>query len=186
MMKVAVLFKEGFEPLEALSVVDVCARAKVDCIMIGMDEKEVKSSHGIIVKMDELFDESDLDFDMVVLPGGLPGATSLQKDKRVIDLLKDMNNKNKYIGAICAGPISLQTADVIRDKKFTCYPGFEKKITSGIYTNQLVEVDHNIITAKGPAASLEFAYTLLECLGVDTSTIQDGMQYTYFKRSCNK
>ena len=66
-MRVAVLFKEGFEPIEALTVIDVCARAKVPCLMIGMDSLEVKSSHGIIVKMDELFDKCKKDFDMVIL-----------------------------------------------------------------------------------------------------------------------
>lgn len=182
-MKVAVLFKEGFEPIEALTVVDVCARAKVPCVMIGMDDLEVKSSHGIVVKMDELFDNSDLNFDMVVLPGGLPGATNLQADSRVIKLLKDMNTHNKWIAAICAGPISLETANVVLNKKYTCYPGFEEEIPSGIYTNTLVEVDQNIITGRGPAGTLQFAYTILECLGIDSKGIQDGMQYTYLKNT---
>lgn len=182
-MKVAVLFKEGFEPIEALTVVDVCARAKVPCVMIGMDHLEVKSSHGIVVKMDQLYDESDLDFDMVVLPGGLPGATNLQADERVINLLKKMNNDKKWIAAICAGPISLETAGVVEGKKFTCYPGFEKEIPSGIYSSSLVEVDQNIITGRGPAGTLAFAYTILECLGFDSKGIQDGMQYTYLKEN---
>lgn len=180
-MKVAVLFKEGFETIEALTVVDVFARAKISCLMIGMDSLEVKSSHNIAVKMDALFDECDKDFDMVVLPGGLPGATNLQGDSRVINLLKEMNENNKWIAAICAGPISLETSGVIKGKKYTCYPGFEQQITSGIFTDSLVEVDQNIVTGRGPAGTLQFAYTLLDCLGKDSAMIQEGMQYNYLK-----
>lgn len=180
-MKVAVLFKDGFETIEALTVVDVFARAKIPCVMIGMDSLEVTSSHGIVVKMNELFDDCNKDFDMVVLPGGLPGATHLQSDERVISLLKEMNDKKKWIGAICAGPISLQTANVVSGKKFTCYPGFEKQIPSGIFTDSLVEVGDNIVTGRGPAATLQFAYTLLDCLGGDSNPLQEGMQYTYLK-----
>ena len=118
-MKAAVLFKDGFEELEALSVVDVLRRAQLTCLMVGMDAMSVKSSHGIEVKMDQLFDESVYDVDIVVLPGGLPGATSLRDDQRVIDILKSFNEQGKWIGAICAGPISLEKANVISNKKFT-------------------------------------------------------------------
>lgn len=181
-MKVSVLFKDGFEELEALSVVDVLRRAHVTCDMVGMDNMEVKSSHSIEIKMDKVFDESVYESDMVVLPGGLPGATSLRDDKRVIDLLKDFNEKGKWIAAICAGPISLEKADVIQGKKFTCYPGFEEEIPSGIYQDTLVYVDQNIITGRGPAAALEFAYTILSRLGHDASDIAKGMQYHYLKK----
>lgn len=180
-MKAYVLFKDGFEELEALSVVDVLRRANVTCIMVGMDKLEVTSSHGIVIKMDQLFDESVYDGDVVVLPGGLPGASSLRDDDRVIDVLKDYNEKGKWIAAICAGPISLEKASVITNKKFTCYPGFEKDIPSGMYQDTLTCVDVNVITGRGPAAALEFAYIILEKLGQDASTIAKGMQYHYLK-----
>lgn len=178
-MKAAVLFKDGFEELEALSVVDVLRRAQLTCLMVGMDAMSVKSSHGIEVKMDQLFDESVYDADIVVLPGGLPGATSLRDDQRVIDILKTFNEQGKWIGAICAGPISLEKANVISNKKFTCYPGFEKEIPSGIYQDVLVCCDQNMITGRGPAAALEFAYTILEKLGQPSKDIRKGMQYHY-------
>ena len=181
-MKVAVLFKDGFETIEALTVVDVMTRGKVPCLMVGMDDMEVKSSHNIVVKMNCLFEEMGT-VDMVVLPGGLPGATHLQSDKRVIELLKKMNNEGKYIAAICAGPISLETSEVVKGKKFTCYPGFNEQITSGCFTNSLVEVDGNIITARGPAATIEFALTLLKLLGGDAEGIAESMQYNYLKNT---
>lgn len=179
-MKVAVLFKDGFETIEALTVVDVMARAKIPCLMVGMDEMEVKSCQNITVKMDCLFDDLG-DVDMVVLPGGLPGATNLQSDQRVIDLLKKMKEEDKYIAAICAGPISLETSGVVSEKKFTCYPGFEKQIVSGNYTNSLVEVDGKLITARGPAAALAFSYTLCSILGGDGEGIAGAMQYKFLE-----
>ena len=144
-MNAVVLFKEGFEELEALSVVDVLRRANVTCEMLGMDSMKVTSSHGIEVTMDKLFDEKAYEADVVVLPGGLPGSTSLRDDERVISILKDFHAKDKWIAAICAGPISLEKAGVIKGKKFTCAPGFEKEIPSGIYQDTLTYVDGNII-----------------------------------------
>lgn len=181
-MKVSVLFKDGFEELEALSVVDVLRRANVPCEMVGMDKDRALGSHGIDIKMDRIFDESVYDSDAVVLPGGLPGATSLRDDERVIDLLKDFNAKGKWIAAICAGPISLEKANVVAGKKYTCYPGFDKEIPSGEYQDTLVYVDQNIITGRGPAAALEFAYTILEQLGYEAKEIAEGMQYHYLKK----
>jgi len=177
-MKAVVLFKDGFEELEALSVVDVLRRAKVNCLMVGMDSDHVKSSHGIEIKMDQVFDQSIEDADIVVLPGGMPGATSLRDDQRVIDLLKLFDEKEKWIGAICAAPICLARAGILNDKKYTCYPGFENEI-SGEYQDVLVCVDGHIITGRGPGAALQFAYTILECLGYPAQDILESMQYHY-------
>lgn len=181
-MKVAVLFKEGFEEVEALSVVDVLRRAQVECIMVGMDSQVVTSSHQITITMDQVFDQSVYDVDCVVLPGGLPGATSLRDDQRVIDLLKDFDQNHKKIAAICAGPISLEKAGIIAGKNYTCYPGFDKEIPSGNYQDVLVCVDDHIITARGPAASFMFGYTILEQLGYDSKQLQEAMQYPYLNK----
>ncbi|MEG0592500.1 MAG: DJ-1/PfpI family protein [Coprobacillus sp.] len=178
-MKAVVLFKEGFEEVEALSVVDVLRRANITCEMIGMDSMQVTSSHQITVHMDKLFDETVYEADVVVLPGGLPGATHLRDDQRVIDLLIDFNSKGKWIAAICAGPISLEKAQVIKGKKFTCAPGFEEQIPSGIHQDTLTCIDQNIITARGPAAALQFGYDILEKLGFDSKALSTTMQYPY-------
>ena len=183
MKKAIVLFKEGFEELEALSVVDVFRRANMECLMIGMDQDKVKSSHGIEVTMDCVYDDSVKKADLVVLPGGLPGATSLRDDHRVIELLQEFYRDGKIIGAICAGPISLQKANIIQGKNFTCYPGFEDQLPDGIHQDVLVCEDGQIITSRGPGASLAFAYALLEKLGVDSQGIQEGMQYTFLKNT---
>ena len=181
-MRVIVLFKEGYEEVEALSTVDVLRRAGVRCDMVGMDDLNVKSSHDIIIKMDKVFDESDYDADIVVLPGGLPGATNLRDDKRVTDLVKNFYENNKVVAAICAGPIVLEKAGILTGKDFTCYPGFDKEAASGNYQDVLVCVDGNIVTGRGPAASFGFGYAVLEKCGVDSSKLQTAMQYPYLKK----
>ena len=108
MKKVAVLFHDGFEEVEALSVVDIMRRANVECTMVGMDKLEVESSHHIKVVMDCLCDENIETYDALVIPGGLPGATNLRDDKRVIDLAQRFNNANKVVAAIFAGPLVLE------------------------------------------------------------------------------
>lgn len=181
-MRVIVLFKEGYEEVEALGTVDILRRAKIQCDMVGMDDIEVKSSHDITIKMDKIFDESDNQADVVVLPGGIPGAASLRDDQRVVDLVSDFYHSHKVVAAICAAPIVLQRAGILEGKNFTCYPGFEKEAISGNYQDVLVCVDGNIVTGRGPAASLAFGYAVLEKCGVDSSVYQTGMQYPYVKK----
>ncbi len=183
MKKVAVLFHDGFEELEALSTVDVMRRANVECTMVGMAKDVVTSAHQIKITMDQVYDHDLDDYDMIVIPGGLPGATNLRDDPNVIELVKKFNQENKIIGAICAGPIVLEKAGVITGKTVTCYPGFEQQLTSANYQEALVQVDGNIVTGKGPAAALAFAYTLLQELGYDNSEIRDGMQYSYLEKN---
>lgn len=182
MKKTIVLFKEGFEEVEALSVVDVFRRANMPCLMVGMDSEEVTSSHQITIKMDTLFNEEVKDADLVVLPGGLPGANNLRDDERVINILKEFNDQGKWIGAICAGPIALQKAGIIKGKNFTCAPGFEDQLPDGCHQDTLVEIDGHLITGRGPAASFEFAYTLLEKMGGDSAPLRQGMQYNFLTK----
>ena len=113
----------------------------------------------------------------------MPGATNLRDDPRVIELVKKFNVDNKIIGAICAGPIVLEKAGVIKEKTVTCYPGFETQLNSANYQEALVLKDGNIVTGKGPGAALAFAYTLLEALGIDSSEIKEGMQYKYLEEN---
>ena len=165
MKKIAVLFKDGYEEIEALTPVDILRRANVSVDMIGMDSKQVKSSHQIIIEMDKLFDETINEYDGIVLPGGLPGSTNLRDDQRVIDLIKSFHEQHKLIAAICAGPIALGKAGILKDKVCTCSPGFEDQLTGATYQEAIVQIDGNIITGKGPAAALEFGYSILEYLG---------------------
>ena len=101
-MKVAVLLAEGFETIEALTTVDILRRAGVECHTFATKNQEVTTSHHITLKADKVFNEEIKDYDVVVLPGGMPGAVNLRDDERVINLLKEFNSKNKIIAAIAS------------------------------------------------------------------------------------
>lgn len=179
MEKIAVLFEEGYEEVEALTPVDILRRANVHVDLVGMNSDIVTSSHQIAIKMDKIFDDSIYEYDGIVLPGGLPGSTNLRDDQRIIDIIHNFNEKGKLIAAICAGPIALGKAGVLKDKVCTCAPGFEEQLTGANYQEAIVQIDGHIITGKGPAAALEFGYSILEYLGHDSSTLRQGMQYDY-------
>ena len=110
MKKIAVLCKDGFEEIEALTPVDVLRRANVHVDLVGMDDLKVTSSHQITIQMDCVFNDQIKEYDGIVIPGGLPGATNLRDDARVIEIVQQFNREHKLIAAICAGPIVLAKA----------------------------------------------------------------------------
>lgn len=161
-MKVAVLLANGFETLEGLTVVDILRRAEVECNTFALEGDKAMTSHKINVETDKnIMDEEINDYDFLVLPGGMPGAANLRDNERVIELVKEFNDKKKWICAICAGPIALGRAGVIEGKNVTCYPGFEDQLGNCNYKDDLVVVHDNIITGKGPAAAIPFAFEIL-------------------------
>ena len=181
MKNVCVLLADGFEEIEALTVSDVMRRANVTCDLVSIKEKQVKSSHGLIVEADKLFDE-DMEYDLVVIPGGIPGATNLRDDERIIKFIKKQNKEGKLIGAICAGPIVLGKAELTEGRSLTSYPGYEDELPNCEYSEEPVVVDGNIITSRGPATAMAFSYKLLEKLGYEHKVegISSGMLYKMF------
>lgn len=165
-MKFLVFIAEGFEEVEALTVVDYLRRMDIDVKMVSIsDSKEVQGAHGIKVETDMLIDEvNHKDYIGLTIPGGMPGSTNLRDDSRVIEIVKSMNEDEKLISAICAGPIVLERAEIIKDKKITSYPGFEEELSESKYSEENVVVDGNIITARGPAIATEFALEITEYL----------------------
>ncbi|MCI7031388.1 DJ-1 family glyoxalase III, partial [Clostridium sp.] len=133
-----------------------------ECHTFATKNQEVTTSHHITLKADKVFNEEIKEYDMVVLPGGMPGSVNLRDDERVINLLKEFNSNNKKIAAICAGPISLGKAGLSEGKNVTCYPGFEDQLGNCNYQEELVVVDGNIITGRGPAAAIPFAFEILK------------------------
>lgn len=178
MSKVAVMLAEGFEEGEALTIVDIIRRANIECHTISIAGEKVCGCHDIVVKVDSIISDDVKEYDMVVLPGGLPGATNLRDDDRVIKLLKEMNQAGKFVCAMCAAPIALGKAGVLEGKNFTAYVGYDEKIeTTGTFKEDSVVVDGNLVTSRGPATAYAFAYKLVDVLGGDSLAVKNRMVY---------
>lgn len=176
MSKVAVLLATGFEEIEALTTVDVLRRAKHDVDIVGL-EKQVTGGHDITVVADQVLDGPLVGYDLIALPGGKEGAENLRDNDAVIESLQKQMDAEKQIGAICAAPIVLEKAGAVDGKQFTSFPGFEEQVESGHYQNEVLVVDGKLVTSRGPATALEFAYQLVEQLGGDSSELKEAMQY---------
>lgn len=185
MKKVLVLLADGFEEIEALSVVDVLRRGNVDCKMCSIEGEYVRGTHDIIVKSDCNINEVNInDYDGVVLPGGLPGSDNLKADC-VRDLVVKMNDEKKLIAAICAAPGTLEYFNLLNNKDCTSYPGCIKKEDKVNYKeDELVVVDENIITSRGPATALLFSLKVLEELGYinEMEEIKEGMLVNLYNK----
>ncbi|MCC6696358.1 MAG: DJ-1/PfpI family protein [Candidatus Hydrogenedentes bacterium] len=167
MSKVLVPLAQGCEELEAITIIDLLRRADVKVVTAGLTKEPVTSSHGVTIVPDMTLDEAlKGDYDMVVLPGGLPGADNLKNDDRIVGLVKKMADGGKFACAICAAPIVLAKAGVIDGKKATSYPGFLDKmnVPGMTYTGSAVECDGKIVTSRGPGTAMDFALTLVEKL----------------------
>lgn len=166
-MKVLLFLADGFEEVEALTVVDYLRRMDIIVETVSITEEErVKGAHDIIVVADTNISKiSDISsYDGLVIPGGLPGATNLRDNQRVIEIVKEVNKKDKLTAAICAGPIVLERAGIIKDKKVTSYPGFEDQLEGANYIEENVVRDGSIITARGPALAVDFAIEIVDYL----------------------
>ena len=164
MAKVYEFLANGFEEIEGLAPVDILRRGGVEIKTVSITGSEfVETSHHVTVKADLKFEDisSFDDADMLLLPGGMPGATNLLAHEGVCRALREQNNKGKRIGAICAAPMVLGRLGLLRGRKATCYPGFEKYMKGAEYTHDLFTTDGNIITGEGPAATLPYAYKVL-------------------------
>ncbi|MGD9131482.1 MAG: DJ-1/PfpI family protein [Candidatus Bathyarchaeota archaeon] len=167
MAKALVFLATGFEEIETLTVVDILRRAGVDVTVAGLTPNVTEGKHGVKVVPDKSIDDVKVeDFDAVVVPGGNPGYKNLRKDPRVIAMVKKAFNSNKIVAAICAGPTVLSDAGILEGKACTIYPGMDEELEAGRGKpkHDIVVVDGNIITSRGPATALPFALKLAEKL----------------------
>jgi 4-methyl-5(b-hydroxyethyl)-thiazole monophosphate biosynthesis len=164
--KVLVTLADGFEEIEAVSIIDVLRRSGLEVTVAGVGKRDVTGSHGITIQTDTKLEDVKFSPDAVVLPGGMPGADNLKKSSALKKLLEDMNKSNKVIGAICAAPaVTLAAHGILRGRKATCYPGFENKFGSDTtFISDRVVRDKNIITSRGPGTAIEFALEIVSAL----------------------
>ena len=168
MKKIILFLADGFEEIEALTVVDVLRRAGIGCDTVSISENlQVNGAHNIKVIADMKASDTDVEYDGLILPGGMPGTRNLQNSTYVLEMIKEYNEKGKLIGAICAAPIVLASADIIKGKKLTSYPGFEEDLKEAYYRQDTVVNDGNIITSRGAGTAFDFAVAIMDYLGYE-------------------
>lgn len=167
MARVLVPLAHGCEELEAVTIIDLLVRAGIEVVSAGLESGPVTASRGVVLVPKTTLDAVLHDhFDMIVLPGGGPGAERLDQDQRIIELLKKMNLNGDYIAAICAAPKVLAHAGVLKGKRATSYPGFIDKMNlpDTQYLADSVVQDGKVITSRGPGTAMDFALHLIDVL----------------------
>lgn len=179
MKKVALFLANGFEEIEALATVDILRRAQIPVETISVsNEKTVTGAHNVSAIADRTFQEADFSgVEVLVLPGGMPGAKNLNEHDGLKELIARFNDEGKQIAAICAAPMVLGGLGLLRDKRATCYPGFEAELAGAQATGENVVVDGNITTGRGPGLAFDFALRLVEQIaGLKTrQEVQNGL-----------
>lgn len=161
-MNVLVPLADGFEEIEALTIIDILRRAGIEVVTASLQSSMVESARGVRILADAKLDDiNPNDFDAIALPGG-PGHENLLKSQLVLNLIKEMNSKGKIIAAICASPLVLAKAGILNDKRATIYPGLEKNIPRP--RSDAVVIDGNVITSQAPGTAMEFALKIVELL----------------------
>lgn len=166
MKEVALFLAEGFEEIEAITVVDILRRADVSVRVVSLTgELTVSGSHKISILADCLFEKCDfITTDMLILPGGMPGTNGLDAHLGLRELLLNFAKQEKYLAAICAAPLVLGNLGLLKNKRATCYPGFENHLVGALLQEVKVVRDGMFITSKGPGTAIPFALKIVETL----------------------
>lgn len=177
--KVALFIENGSEELKFIAPLDIMRRANLEVDLISANNEDfITSSHNVKIIADKKINEVNniLDYDAIVIPGGMPGSTLLRDNKKIIEFYQTMYNSGKLVAAICAAPIVLSAAGITDDKEVTSYPGFDKEINYKNYnSDKAVVIDKNVITAQGPAVAILFGYEIVNYLLQD-NTAEDVKQ----------
>lgn len=175
MSKVYMFFADGFEEIEALASVDVLRRGGVETVMVSVTGNEyVTGSHNIVIKCDALFEEKGYDDgDLLFLPGGMPGTSTLMKHEGLKKLLLEYADAGKKLAAICAAPSVLGVNGLLNGKNAICFPGFEEQLEGAcVSADKKVVVDGNVITGKGMGVATEFGLAILKELEGEATAVK--------------
>ena len=162
MPNVLVPVANGTEEMEAVITVDILRRAQWNVVVAGVDDGLLTASRGVRLMPDKAWAEiQPRDFDILMIPGGAPGVERFLQFKPLIETIADFHRAGKWIGAVCAGPLTLQAAGILAGKKATCHPGVAARLTATLRLNDRTVVDGRIITSQGAGTTFEFALTLV-------------------------
>ncbi len=163
MNRLAIFLADGFEEIEALAVVDICRRGGLTIDMISiMGKPEVTGSHGIMVKADGLFEDAVIgDYDMLILPGGMPGTLKLEAHEALMQQVDEFYAAGKKIGAICAAPSIFGHKGILKGRRACSYPTFENQLEGAAVTSGPVEISDNVITSRGMGTAIDFGLAIL-------------------------
>ena len=176
---VNILFANGFEEVEALTVVDMLRRASITVEMISLNEDLfVTGSHNITVKCDKLLKDAEI-LDAVVLPGGIPGVPNIEQNNKAVELINAHYNNKKLVAAICAAPTLLGRAGILADKKAVCYPDLMDTLVCKEKANERVVEDGNVITSQSAGTAMEFAFEIIKYLK-DENTAENVKKSIYY------
>jgi 4-methyl-5(b-hydroxyethyl)-thiazole monophosphate biosynthesis len=159
-----VVLADGFEEVEAVTVIDLLRRAEVRVTILGLDGVEVRGAHDMWVRADRMFRDFGEPFDALVLPGGSPGTKRLAASKELLELVRQSHEQGLICAAICAAPTVFAKAGILSNKKAACYPGSEDKMADAVISEDAVAVDGNIITGRAAGTSIPFALELISAL----------------------
>jgi 4-methyl-5(b-hydroxyethyl)-thiazole monophosphate biosynthesis len=163
---VLVPLANGAEEIEAMTIIDVLRRAGADVVIAGVEALEITAAHGVRLMADKPISEcTNETWDMIVLPGGMPGAENLHNSTSLADLLVRQEKEGRWYAAICAAPaVVLAPLGLLEGRHATCYPGFTEKLQGATVSEERVVVDGHCITSKGPGSAMEFAVALVSVL----------------------
>ena len=194
--KAALLLAEGYEEGECVFVIDILRRASICCDSISIKGEYVTGGRGIVVKADRVLNREMIkEYDMVIIPGGITGVPNLCENEIVLEWVRAfIQDKEKFVAAICAGPMLLSKAGVCTGRKLTSYPADKYRmlfqdaeyIDDNTQMEELIVIDDNLITSRGPASALSFAYKIVELLGGDAQELRERMQYNALLANINK
>lgn len=168
MSKAAIFLAEGFEEIEALTVVDICRRCGIAIDMISITEEgQVVSSHGVKVAADKVFSQAEFDtYDMLILPGGMPGTKNLEAHGPLMEQVDAFYKNGRYIAAICAAPSIFGHRGILKGRNACSYPDFESHLEGASVTREPVEISDHVITSRGMGTAIDFGLAIAGVLGI--------------------
>ncbi len=178
MSKIALVIADGSEEMEIVIIADVLRRADLDVDLVSILGEKVLCSRKVSLCADRTLDSAELsDYDVIILPGGMDGTQSFIRHEPLLGALQSHHSEGKLLCAICAAPLALDSAGILKGRAVTCHPSVSDRVTSANYTGKRVERDGNILTSQGPGTAFEFALEIIaELKGHDAAqSVRSGL-----------